>query len=254
MNSILRLTLPMLAGAGALAAGVYHYKTSTMIRPANAVIARDRSYSMLGDCNGTEALFMKAINDSKMGRGSNVTVIASGDEKTADEPVLIGTYNVPTTRSVIEGRNATSRKQQALLEDLKTKCELLPMTKRSPIVLLIRRGIERVRQMGCSLTAACIVYVQTDGEETAETQVKQLFDSIHPSKQGVASPLIDNQGIDLVFFGLSQTVGETETAAGRRHRVTHVRDFGRAERLHDGWLSVFSDPKRVRFEPFCPTN
>ena len=67
-------------------------------------------------------------------------------------------------------------------------------------------------------------------------------------------PLIDNTGIDIVFYGLSQTVGEREMADGRGGQFTRERDSRRAERLRDGWLSVFTDPGRVTFEPFCPTN
>ena len=189
-----------------------------------------------------------------MGKASTVTVVASGDEFTADEPVLVGSFDVPTTRRVIEGRDATHRKQDTLLANLKTKCEALPVTKRSPIALLIRRGLERLRYLGCnSATSGCALWVQTDGEETAEAQLKKL-DGDRPYKQGAAMPMIDNHGIDIVFYGLSQTVGERETADGRRRQFTHERDSRRAERLRDGWLSVFTDPGRVRFEPFCPSN
>jgi hypothetical protein len=255
MNNIVKITLVLLASAAALAAGIYHYKTSATVQPSHAVIARDRSDSVLTDCGCTEALMKKALDASNMGRGSTVTVIASGDESTADEPVLVGSFDVPTTRQVIEGRGAKRRKQEALLAVLKTKCEALSVTKRSPIALLIRRGVERLRQVGCNLaTSGCAVWVQTDADETAEAQLKKLLDGNRPNKQGAARPLIDNHGIDVVFYGLSQTVGEREMADGRRHQFTRERDNRRAERIRDGWLSVFTDPGRVRFEPFCPTN
>lgn len=255
MSSIVKITLALLASAAALAAGIYHYKTSATVQTVHAVIARDRSDSVLSDCGCTEALLKKALAAPNMTKASTVTVVASGDESTADEPVLVGSFNVPTTRRVIEGRDATHRKQETLLADLKTKCEALPVTKRSPIVLLIRRGVERLRQLGCnSATPGCAVWVQTDGEETAEAQLKQLLDGSRPNRQGGAMPMIDNTGIDIVFYGLSQTVGEREMADGRRRQFTHERDSRRAERIGNGWLSVFTDPGRVRFEPFCPTN
>jgi hypothetical protein len=254
MSNIVKLTLGLLASAAALAAGIY-YKTSAPVQPPHAVIARDRSDSVSSDCGCTESLLKKALNESTMSRGSTVTVVASGDESTADEPVLVGGFDVPTTRRVIEGRDSTHRKQEALLADLKTKCEALPVTKRSPIALLIRRGLERLRHFGCnSATSGCELWVQTDAEETAEAELRKLFDGNRPDKQGAVMPLIDNHGIEIVFYGLSQTVGETETTDGRRHHFTRERDIHRAVRLRDGWLSVFTDPSRVRFEPFCPIN
>src|SRR4029450_9769469 len=126
------------------------YETNAPVQPAHAVIARDRSDSVLSDCGCTEALAKKVLDDSNMGRGSTVTVVASGDESTADEPVLVGSSDVPTTRRVVECRAPTPRKQEALLADQKPKCEPLPVTKRSPIALLIRRGLERLRHLGCS--------------------------------------------------------------------------------------------------------
>jgi len=241
--------------AAALAAGLYHFKTRANVQPGHAVIARDRSDSVLSDCGCTGALMKKALDNPNIGRGSTVTVIAGGDESTADEPMLVGNFDAPTTRRVIEGRDATRRKEEALLADLKTKCEALPVTKRSPIALLIRRGLERLRQAGCNSAASgCAVWVQTDAEETAELQLKRLLDGKLPNKHGTAMPLIDNHGIDVVFYGLSQTVGEREMADGRRHRFTRERDNRRAERISDSWLSYFTDPGRVRFEPFCPTN
>lgn len=254
MNNIVKITLALLASAAALAAGIYHYKTSAKVVPANAVVARDHSDSVLSDCECTLALVKKALSGPNMGRGSNITVIASGDKSTADEPLLVGTYDVPTTRRVIEGRSATQQKQEAMLADVRSKCKSLSVTKRSPIVLLIRRSIERLRHLGCNGASSCVLFVQTDAEETSETQVKKLLDSGSPDKRSKTKPLIDNQGVDIIFYGLSQTVGERETADGRRRQFTRERDSHRAERLRDGWLSVFTDPGRVRFEPFCPTS
>jgi hypothetical protein len=252
MNSIAKIVLALLASAAALTAGIYYYKTRAKEQPPHAVVARDRSDSMLTDCGCTEALAKKALSAPGMSHGSTITVIASGDGSTADEPVLVGSFDVPTTRRVIEGRGATGRKQKLLLDDLRTRCEALHVTKRSPILLLIRRGVDRLRQFGCTPTSGCILYVQTDGEETAELQIKRLLDDNRSSKLGPSS-LIDNQGIDVVFYGLSQTVGETEIDV-RKHNLTRGRDMARAGRIQDVWLSLFSEPGRVRFEPFCPNN
>ncbi|MFN2512717.1 MAG: hypothetical protein ABR568_15010 [Pyrinomonadaceae bacterium] len=254
MNSIVKITLVVLGCAAAPAVVIYHYRTNATTLPAHAVIARDRSESVLTDCRCTEALVEEALKVPNMGRGSKLTIIANGDKPTADEPLLIGSYNVPTSRRVVEGRNATQHKQDALLADVKSKCESLPVTTRSPIVLMIRRGIERLQQLGCNSASGCVLYVQTDAEETAEAQVKKLLESGRSGKPVASEPLIDNEGICIVFYGLSQTAGERETRDGRRQRFTRGRNTMRAEQLREAWLSVFSDRERVRFEPFCPTN
>src|SRR6185503_15550411 len=96
----------------------------------------------------------------------DVTVIASGSDASADEPTLVNTYNVPSTRKVVEGSKATQRKQESLLADLSAKCESLPATKRSPIALLVRRGLERLQHGGCGpQLPGCELTLQTDAEE-----------------------------------------------------------------------------------------
>jgi hypothetical protein len=251
----MKVTLILVVSVTALAAGIFYYVTSATVQPPHAIIARDRSDSVLSDCGCTEALLNKALAAPNIGRGSTVTVVTSGDESSADEPLLVGSFDAPVSRRVIEGRDSARRKKEALLADLKTKCQSLPITKRSPIALLIRRGLERLRQAGCnSATVGCVLWIQTDAEETAEADLRKVLDGNGANKQKSTVPTIDNRGIDVVFFGLSQTVGERETGDGQRRHFTRARDSRRADSLRDGWLSVFMDPGRVRFEPFCPTN
>src|SRR5258707_827691 len=204
MSRIVKITLILVVSAAALAAGIFYYVTTATVQPPQAVIARDRSDSVLSDCGCTEALLKKALDAPNMGRGSTVTVITSGDESTADEPLLVGSFDTPISRRVIEGRDSARRKKEVLLADLKAKCESLPITKRSPIALLIRRGLERLRQAGCnSATVGCVLWIQTDAEETAETELKKVLDGNGANKRRGKVPMIDNWGIEVVFFGLS---------------------------------------------------
>jgi hypothetical protein len=241
--------LTALAGGGT---ALYYYRVGVAVPPASGATVRDRSESVLSGCDCTTALARRALRERSVGKGSTLTMITTGDRLTADEPVLIARYDVPSTRQSIEGRAATLRKQEALLADLQGKCEKLAVTNRSPILLAIRRAIEGLMAAGCNRSFGCFVYVQSDGEETAEPKVRQLLTSKSKDNKTSTSPLIDNDGIDIIFYGLSETVGERETADGLRRHFTRERDAAHAEQLQTVWRSLFTHPERVRFEPFCP--
>ncbi len=252
MKTILLISLAILTTLGTAGAGLYYYRAGMNVPVPSGVVVRDRSDSVFSDCTCTTALARHALRERGLAKGSMLTIIATGDQATADEPVLVADYNVPSTRTAIEGRNATARKQQELLTDLQTKCEQLPMTNRSPIVLSAKRAVERLRAAGCQTGSGCFVVIQSDGEETSEPTVKQLLASQPGSSKTSASSLIDNDGIDIVFYGLSDTKGEELTSGGRRQRVTRTRDASGADRLRAVWLSLFTHRERVSFEPFCP--
>src|SRR5687768_6276924 len=95
----------ILIPAVALAAAAYYYRNPEP-PPAHAAVARDRSDSVQSTCKCSEFLLKEAMNAPGMGKDSTVTLIASGDESSADEPVLVGTFKVPVSRKVIEGRTA----------------------------------------------------------------------------------------------------------------------------------------------------
>jgi hypothetical protein len=251
MSIYLKIAIATLASATALAGGIYRYTRPT-VRPIASVQAVDISDSVKRNCGCLVTEIRKKFNAPTMAKGS-VTIIASGTDATADEPSLIAAYDVPSTRKVVEGSKATQRKQDTLLADLARKCEALPVTKRSPITLLVRRGLERLRHAGCGPhLPGCELAVQTDGEETAEGSVKKLLagsDSLKGTK-----PLFDNTGITVTFINLSETVGTKTDAAGGRQRLTANHDSAKAQRLQDVWRSLFTQPDGVRFEPFCAAN
>ena len=252
MKTIVLISLAVLTTLGATGAGLYYYRSEMNAPVPNGVQIRDRSHSVGSDCTCTTALARHALKERGLVKGSMLTFITTGDQPTANEPVLVADYDVPASRTAIEGRNATAQKQQEILADLHTKCEQLPITNRSPIVLAAKRAVERLRASGCRPGSGCFVAIQSDGEETTEPIFKQLLGGRSKSRETSASPLIDNDGIDIVFYGLSETKGEEMTSGSRVQQITKTRDSGGVERLRAVWLSLFAHPERIIFEPFCP--
>jgi len=251
MKTIILTLLAFLTTLAAVGVGLYYYRVRAAAPAASGVVIRDRSDSVTSGCGCTTTLAKQALRDRNLTKGSMLTVIATGDRATADEPTLIAGYDVPATRQAIEGRNAMLRKRQELLTDLQSKCEQLSVTDRSPIVLAVKRAIERLRASGCRNESGCFVYVQSDGQETAEPAIRQLLASRSMDDRSPSLLLIDNDGIDVVFYGLSDTRGE-ELSTGRRRLITRTRGADRADHLRAVWLSLVKHPERVSFEPFCP--
>jgi hypothetical protein len=236
-------------------AGIIYSLTKPKTNAPQAVNAIDISDSVRRNCGCALFQVRRKFNDPKMAHGT-VTVIASGDQPSADEPTLVAVYDVPFTRRVVEGPKATLRKQESLLADLKMKCESLPTSKRSPIGLLVRRGLERLQQGGCGpRLPGCELIVQTDAEETADPAIRKLLNGETPKKGRGSAPLFNNTGVVVTFVALSETVGEKQGLDGQRqHHLTRERDLRSVQRNQDVWRSLFTDPDRVHFEPFCPTN
>jgi hypothetical protein len=243
--TVLTVLTTLLAGGSAF----YYYRVRTAVPPANGDVVRDVSESVLSDCDCTTAMVRQAFKQRNLIKGSKLTVIATGDRSTADEPVSVASYDAPSTRQAIEGRRSIRRKHDALLQDLHQKCEQLPKTKRSPIVLAIRRAIEGLKAEGCKPYSGCFVFVQSDGLENSDVRVRLLLATNNDS--ALPRPLIDNDGIDVVFYGLSDTSGE-EPSPGKNRQIARPRNAVRVDRLEAVWRSIFTHPERLSFQPFCP--
>src|SRR5205814_443250 len=97
----------------------------------------------------------------------------------------------------------------------------------------------------------CLLYVASDGEENGEASIKNRIDNIRDEKHRLPNQL-DNDGIEIVFCGIAATAGHIVDPSGREIRKIPPRDPGREDRLRQTWLSLFTRPNLVRFEPYCP--
>jgi hypothetical protein len=229
---------------------------------AHSLIAYDRSAATLCGCDALVARAKKELESEDLGQGSTLTIILSGDESTADEPVLLGTYAVPTIRKAMEGRHTLGDKQKLILDDVRSRCQQKAQTQRSPIFLTIRRGLERLHAAGCDGRVECHLVALTDLEERSERHIRQFLDRQPRTDRKVSGALgegqlpapLDNNGVAVFIVGVSNTIGRSNTTSGQTHALTITRDSGRADRIKEVWERLFANTQRLFFDPLCPTN
>jgi hypothetical protein len=183
------------------------------------------------------------------GPGTTITFLATGDEKTSDEPRLLATYNIPIVRRVIEGRRIAFQQREELLTNIKSRCEEVGPTQVSPIFLAVERGVEYLRGIG-SVTDSRYLFFQTDGEETANFQIKKALGQKNISNPKLPVP-INNNGVRVVFCGLAETIGQTTDMNNKPRRLTRTREPEGDAHLQQIWSKLFSNPELVTFEPYC---
>lgn len=253
MNSARKAALIILGCVLTIAFGIWRYLTVGGARPAHGAVVLDLSESSTNKCTCLSALVEREITASSSNGESTLTVFHTGDETTANEPVLVARYQVPHHRKVIEGRSAAGRRKEDILTDLKTRCEKLAATKRSPIFLAATRATEHLRSLGCGEGSDCRMYVVSDGEELTDRGIAQAIGG-RRSKSGVVLPKpIANEGIRVIFCGMAETSGHLKSANGKPQQLTRDRDPMHADRLREVWTSLFTQTQLVMFEPFCST-
>jgi hypothetical protein len=157
------------------------------------------------------------------------------------------------TSKVLEGRTANLRRREAMLSDVRHKCETLRRTNVSPIFLGVKQAIADLRAHGCKENSRCQVLVDSDLEENVEIPIKVALDRTRNRKLQMPTPL-DNEGVEISFCGLAVTAGQIVNSSGKEIRNSVPRDPGRDDRLRQVWLALFTKPETVRFEPYCPTS
>jgi hypothetical protein len=178
-------------------------------------------------------------------------VLVLGDEATANEPWQLGTYSIPTSRKVLEGRAANLKRQEGVLHDIWNKCQTVHRTTISPIFLGVKQAIADLRAQGCKPNSRCELFVDSDLEENVEPSIKRSLNA--GVGRHVSLPSINNSGIGVTFCGLAVRAGRIVGPSGREIRKVPALDPSRDDRLRRIWRSLFSKREAVRFEPYCPT-
>jgi hypothetical protein len=207
---------------------------------------RSRSAGSVDSCSSVVGLTAQALTLPELRRGSTVTVFATGDRSTANEPVELARYELPKFRNALEGRRGAENHRLQQLADLAAKCRALPRADDSPIVLAVKRATEHLRGLGCTATTKCRVLVHTDGIETSEPCFPWLETKGGPRRAAIPAA-VDNAGMPVSMCGFAQTflpAGKDIVKAGRTARS--------ADRMQSAWRSVFADPRNVFFSPHCP--
>jgi hypothetical protein len=205
-------------------------------------ILKDRS---LSDADGCESVVGIAKGIFRMGNNepkSTVNVLVTGDTETANEPRQIGRYTIPVSHKALEGKNVIEGQQEEILEDVSRKCQAAGRTNISPILLGVTAAIADLRAEGCGQTSHCQLYVDSDLEENADASIKR---SLSVGRMQMQSPVIDNGAIGITFCGIVETHGRS--AGGQFAQMLGAR----YQLRKNVWISLFTQPGNVSFEPYC---
>ena len=215
--------------------------------PPQFAIVLDSSGSTLSPCPSLLGLTTLVFDNKKISDGSSLSVLLTGDKKTANEPKLFSSFKIPVSTQIMEGGRQAQKEKNNLLNDLNDKCQQLQKTNTTAVFLGIKRALEIVQFKGCDGgISPCQIFIQTDGEENAEKWIKH---ALKGKKSNTSPPpKINNQGIDIIFCGQSETVGQTS----KHKQITKSRSASQVVRQQQVWLSLFTHPKQVQFLPFCP--
>jgi hypothetical protein len=202
----------------------------------------DYSDSRIINCRALDSMLQEVMSSPNLMPNSNLYVFSTGDDKTSDEPVLLGKYLIPVNVRALEGQSKAERERQDFISRVKTRCEKEPVKKRSPILLGIKRVIENLKTNGCDAKTGCKIFVQTDGQELGETSVKQSLEasSVSNSKPKL---LISNEGFNIKICGFAQ-ITEVKNQKDRR-------SIQAADKTLAVWKQIFTEPDSIIFQPHC---
>lgn len=206
---------------------------------AHIGIVYDVSDSRLRDCECLKMQVEQWQSTENITLQSTITLFATGDKTTADEPLLIRQFKAQMNPKVIEGRKKGELSKQDLLNRLKVECDKLSVTTRTPLYLAIKRALEDLRAKGCNPDSNCQLQIISDGEEESEKAIRLAFE-VKQSKEPLPSKL-DNEGIRVIFIGFAEVNG----------RVISTRNSQHADRKQQVWKGLFTGPDLVSFQPHC---
>jgi hypothetical protein len=214
--------------------------------PTYVVVIGDRSGSTQGVEQSAIGVIQQGIGHEDIRRTSRVIVLGTGDRETAFEPLVLGSFEVPVARRVIEGRHQDDMQVEFMGSVQKTlNGQFDDTTNNTPLYLAVRRGLETLSGLGCGseeyirTSTECTLYVVTDGEETVEKRIRKALDGEGDIE--LEDMVLDNAGVRVRLCGYANTNANTE-----------MRNAVRAGRLEEVWKGLFTHPEMVVMEPFCP--
>jgi len=243
--------LVLIGGISICAFGLWRYRTVNSVLPSHQAYLADSSASTGTDCACLESLVSQELADARLMPSSTVSILQTGDESSANEPVPVAEYTAPAERAMVEKQEKIAATKAELLQDLKQKCEGMKRTNRSPIFQAIRRSVEHLKAKGCGPGSDCRLRVITDGEELVEPGLRKALHRTGDLDSISLPAPIHNEGIQVVFIGVAQTTGRRVKKVGESQQYTRDRSPQAASRLEAVWRQVFTEPQRVSFEPFC---
>jgi len=114
----------------------------------------------------------------------------------------------------------------------------------------VKQAVADLRSEGCAEGSHCKLRVNSDLDENVEAGIKSRL--IGARKRSPLPMPLDNDGIDVTFCGYAATAGRIVDRTGREVRRFAGRNPAHEDRMQQTWLSIFTNPERVKFEPYCP--
>jgi hypothetical protein len=213
-------------------------------------IVEDLSLSHADGCASLLGLAKHVLLSDGVSSDSMLTVVALGDQASANEPRQLGRFPIPFARRAMEGRSAKLRREETVLQDIFGKCKAAHRTTISPIFLAVKEAIADLRAQGCNERAHCKLSVDSDLEENVELSIKREIEKPDNRKYKLPTP-INNSGVRILFCGSAVTVGRMATSATKTNQWLSRNPDGE-DRLRRVWSSLFTDPETISFEPYCP--
>lgn len=217
----------------------------------HSLVLYDRSGSAQGTCGSVVSLSLNAMKLPQMQKGSTVTVVITGDELTANEPVTLGSYVVPISDKVFEGKDDAVQKQNEILAEINGRCSQFSAARKSPVFLAMKSSIEQLRSLGCDEKTGCVLFVKSDLQENAEPEIKAAVGGSRAALTKLPKP-IDNRGISVRICGIAETQGLVKDKDGTSRQMTKNRSALASDIVRQVWVSLFIDPANVSFSSFCP--
>jgi hypothetical protein len=213
------------------------------LSPPQVALVRDTSGSDAVGCKAVRALSVRAAKLPDIGQGSKLTLFTTGDGRTAYEARLVHAFDLPFSKRVMEDQRLVLRRQQELGDLVEAACAGLRKTGVSPILSAVKGAVVHLKASGCGQNLRCAVFVETDGEETVNEQLRSALRGSTAALQRMRGT-INNEGVTVAFCGFAQSrvVARESTAASTRTPV---------ERLQLVWKSIFTDQMSVSMAPYC---
>lgn len=143
--------------------GVIYYHYANLQSPAQIVLGLDPSVSVRQNCAAIEQTAKAFLTQPGVGEGSSLTFLAMGRAAHDPEPRRVFEERIPFPSGEVFGNDpaAFEKKKEAFVKSVRTACDAISSTPDSPILRLVQRGIEHLRQ-SCSPAGTCYMTVKTD--------------------------------------------------------------------------------------------
>jgi hypothetical protein len=201
-------------------------------------IVIDKSGSRPERCS-TGGIARRILSQSPVAPGSTMSLFFLGDNSDGYNP-RIRTEAIPFDHRVMESTKRVAARQTAFVNGLQAACQAASRPMQSAVFKAVERALEHLRAAGCKPESQCVLWVDTDGHENVDEEMKNLLRHMGGGSQG-SPPRLDNAGVQVTLCGLA----ETHVVSPRNSKRAGSRS------VPEVWVSQFTRPENVSVQPYC---